>query len=89
LVTNGVESAWRRPHLSPAMAWSATAAADIVQQRVNASPLDEIVINLVAVLLGGGIRAAARWSTAARGCGSILVFGFAGEWLIGGVALHT
>jgi hypothetical protein len=43
--------------------------ADIVRQGLNASVLDEIVINLVPVLLGEGIRTVAGWSTAARGYG--------------------
>jgi hypothetical protein len=42
-------------------------AADIVEQCVNASPLGEIVIDLVPVRRGGGIRTVARWSTAAGG----------------------
>jgi dihydrofolate reductase len=44
-------------------------AANIAQQRVIASLLDEIVVDLVLVLRGEGMRAAARWSTAAKGYG--------------------
>jgi Lsr2 len=64
-------------------------AADIVEQCVNASPLGEIVIDLVPVRRGGGIRTVARWSTAAGGMDRSLLFGIAGEWPVGGVALQN
>lgn len=44
-----------RPRRSPDKAVGVS-AADIVQQCLNAGLLDEIVVNLVPVLLGAGIR---------------------------------
>jgi len=55
---------------------------------IKASFLDEFVINL-ALPFGEGIGAAALWSTAARGYGSILAVWIGAEWPIEGAALQT
>jgi dihydrofolate reductase len=73
-VTYGVESAVAQAVAVSGDGIVGVGAADIVQQCVKASPLDEIVINL-AVLRGEGIRTAARWSTAARDTDRSLLFG--------------
>jgi dihydrofolate reductase len=73
-VTYGVESAVAQAAAVAGDGIVGVGAADIVQQCVKASPLDEIVINL-AVLRGDGIRTAARWSTAARDTDRSLLFG--------------
>jgi hypothetical protein len=74
LVTDGVESA----------------VAGIVQQCLNVSVLDEIVISLVPVLWGAGHSN--RGSLANRGEGIGIDrcrLGLGGEWLIVGMTLQT
>ena len=55
-VTNGVESAVDRAREVAGEKDVAVMAASIVQQCIKAGLLDEIVINLVPVLLGDGVR---------------------------------
>ena len=55
-VTDGVESAVRRAKAVAGEKGVAVMAASIVQQCIAAGLLDEIVVNLVPVLLGGGVR---------------------------------
>ena len=55
-VTNGVESAVDRAREVAGEKDVAVMAASIVQQCIGAGLLDEIVVNLVPVLLGDGIR---------------------------------
>jgi hypothetical protein len=73
LVTDGVESA----------------VAGIVQECLNVSVLDEIVVSRVPVLGGTGHSSRDSWPTAARGYARIVAVWDCGEWLIGGVALQT
>ena len=88
LVTDGVESAVAQAAAVAGNGVVGGIAAGIVQQRVNASLLDEIVINR-AVLLGEGIRAAARGQPLRGDTDSIVAVWTRGEWPIGGVALQT
>jgi len=55
-VTNGVESAVDRAREVAGEKDVAVMAASIVQQCIGAGLLDEIVVNLVPVLLGDGVR---------------------------------
>lgn len=55
-VTDGVESAVAQAKTVAGDKAVGVSAADIVQQCLNAGLLDEIVVNLVPVLLGAGIR---------------------------------
>ena len=55
-VTNGVEGAVDRAREVAGEKDVAVMAASIVQQCIKANLLDEIVINLVPVLLGDGVR---------------------------------
>ena len=72
LVTVGVESAVVQAAAVAGDDIVGVGPTDIVRQRVNAVLLDELAINLLPVLLGEAIRAVARWSSAARGCGAIV-----------------
>src|SRR5215213_5618295 len=54
-VTDGVESAVRQAKAVAGEKDVAVMAASIVQQCIGAGLLDEIVVNLVPVLLGGGL----------------------------------
>ena len=55
-VTDGVESAMRQAKALAGEKDVAVIAASIVQQCIGAGLLDEIVVNLVPVLLGDGVR---------------------------------
>src|SRR5215211_8691598 len=55
-VTDGVESAVRQAKAVAGEKNVAVIAASIVQQCIGAGLLDEIVVNLVPVLLGDGVR---------------------------------
>ena len=55
-VTDGVESAVRQAKAVAGEKDVAVMAASIVQQCIGAGLLDEIVVNLVPVLLGDGVR---------------------------------
>lgn len=72
----------------PGAAMASSASVPPTACGINASFLDEFVINL-ALPFGEGIGAAALWSTGARGYGSILAVWIGAEWPIEGAALQT
>ena len=55
-VTDGVESAVEKAKGAATGKGVAVGAASIAQQRIRAGLLDEVHVNLVPVLLGGGVR---------------------------------
>jgi dihydrofolate reductase len=56
VVTDGIESALAQARAVAGERDIAVGAADVAQQYLNAGLLDEIHLNLVPVLLGGGVR---------------------------------
>jgi dihydrofolate reductase len=56
VVTNGIESALDQARAVAGGRDIGVCGADVAQQYLNAGLLDEIHINLVAVLLGDGVR---------------------------------
>ena len=56
VVTDGIESALRQARAVAGGKTVAVGAADVAQQYLKAGLLDEIHIDLVPVLLGGGVR---------------------------------
>ena len=56
VVTDGIESALEQARAVAGEKTIAVGAADVAQQYLRAGLLDEIHINLVPVLLGGGVR---------------------------------
>ena len=56
VVTDGIESALRQARRVAGDRTIAVCAADVARQYLNAGLLDEINIDLVPVLLGGGVR---------------------------------
>lgn len=55
-VTDGIESAVRQAKAAAAGKSVGVHGAEVIQQLLNAGLLDELHIDLVAVLLGGGVR---------------------------------
>ena len=55
-VTDGVESAVRQAKEAAAGKSVGVHGADTIQQLLNAGLLDELSIDLAAILLGGGVR---------------------------------
>lgn len=55
-VTDGLESAVAQAKAAAGDGWVEVGAADIARQCLNAGLLDEVRIDLIPVLLGGGIR---------------------------------
>jgi dihydrofolate reductase len=55
-VTDGIESAVRQAQLAAGARAVGVHGADTIQQCLNAGLLDEIQVDLAAVLLGSGVR---------------------------------
>jgi dihydrofolate reductase len=55
-VTDGLESAVKQAKAAAAGKWVGVHGADTIQQLLNAGLLDEIHVDIAAVLLGSGIR---------------------------------
>jgi len=89
LVTDGVEGAVAQAAAVAGDGLVGVGAAGIVQQCPNASLRGEIVINLVPVRRGGASEPWLVGQSLRGGTDRSLLFGIAGECLIGGVALQT
>ena len=88
-VTAGVESAVARGR-GCRRRWHCRRRCGRYRRRLNGSPLDEIVIDLAPRLLGGAASEPRLVGQPLPGATDrSLLVRFAGEWLIGGVALQT